>query len=242
MRRIRCAMCKQSFSRITKRHTENMHDMSIEQYREQYGPTSSEEAAAIVSTFAGGPQELFQAAARGMAPEEVSDMQANARLRVFSRQKRHAAIYASFGLMQMRMEHFKKSAELVSKIQEKLCDEEWRLEVDPDGKAISTKDLLEIGRYAQTDMKNVGEIFMRLMGQVVQDNKAVVTRPGAVEHAAFSGEHDQIPMPDVPGAEREKIRVLLERFVTTVTRERVIPAQEEPVVIEGEVRRAGEED
>ena len=229
MRGIQCAVCGLTYSRITENHTKAAHGMTIKEYRERYGPTTKDESLALASTFANG-NELFDAALRGMSPEEIADAQANARLRVFSRQKRYASLYAAFGLMEMRMRHFKKSAEIAERVQAKLCDESWRMEMDEGGNPVSTELLLEIGRYAQTDMKNVGEIFLRLLGQVVQDNKAVVTRPGAVDHSAFTGEYDNISIPDIPGHEREKIRVLMERWVYEVEKN-----QRDKGVIDGEV-------
>ena len=80
---IKCAICGRTFSRITTAHTQAAHNLTLEQYREQYGATTKNESTALVST-PDGPLSLFEAAARGMSPDEMNDLQANSRLRIFS--------------------------------------------------------------------------------------------------------------------------------------------------------------
>ncbi len=240
MRTIQCALCGRSFTRISDTHTQKNHGISVKEYGKKYGPITPEEAMTKVS-IRDGETSLFEAAAKGMSPEELSDIQASARLRIFSKNKRYASLYAVFGLMDRRMKHFEKSSELAEKVQAKLCDESWRLEMDENGKALSNEDLIDLGRYAQMDMKNIGEIFLRLLGQVVQDNKAVITRPGAVEHSAFTGEYDRIDIPNIPGHEREKVRIFMERLVFDVQRRAESGNPPElPNVIEGEVQSVTE--
>jgi len=236
--RVQCAVCGQKFNRITARHVKE-HGMTLDEYQSKYGPVTP---AALVRVLrdTDTAENILASAIRKMSPEELADLQTAARLQVFSQERRGAALFAVFGMLKIRMEHFQKSAELASKIQSKLCDEEWRLERHEDGTPVTTKELIDLGYFAQADMKRTEELLMRLVNMVVQDNKAVVSRPGAADHSAFTGEHDGVTLPDVPSQEREKIRNIFE-FVTQLAREEAAKAakkspedEDSDMVIEGE--------
>lgn len=228
MRRIQCVLCGRYFSRISAKHLKDVHGITVKKYRSEYGPATPKEARALTTTS--DNRSLLEAAMRSLSPEELSDMTASTRLRVFSQEKRHASVYAAFGMMEARLKHFQQTAALVEKIHEKLCTESWRLEMDQKGEAISTADLLKIVEYAQTDMKHASEVVMRVLNDVVQDNRAVVSRPNLTEQTAFTGDVDRIPVSGVPGHEREKIRVMAERIFVEVQRRQQGTNKDEDVI------------
>lgn len=208
--RLQCAICGLYLSQITDKHLRR-HGMTIEEYEERFGARDIDTLTnKLRETFT--KEDFAELIVSSLSREELVDAIASADLRVFPTKAKMQLLIEGIMTSRMRLESSIKSGELLAAVRESMKQQVF---CRTDGEPPSIKELKMIADIALADIRIAADTTSKMNSLIVHDNRvaAAMTVQGAGE-GSFSGEKDKLP--NISGHEREKVRLLMEKLVSEV--------------------------
>jgi len=211
--KVQCALCGQWYKQLTVSHFNRYHpEMSLEKYKEVYGPTTAREAA-----VASLPTEVLSPVATKLVEQIMSDeslvrdLTAKIGDGLFGQVMRGTTTKALVTVLQTRLAALERAAHNVNRVNSELFDD-WRVtQGREDGGPTPTKDLIDMAKVGQSELRDIAETVLRMGQMAVLDGQRNIGPNFNIQ--VFSGEHEKVVMPEgLTPQRREQMRRLVDRF------------------------------
>lgn len=211
--KVQCALCGRRYRQITVSHLARFHpEISLEKYKEVYGPTTQKTLAASAL-----PAEALSPIATRLVEQIMSDenlvkdLTAKIGDGLFGQSMRGTTTKALLTILQTRLAALEKAAQNVNRVNNELFDD-WRVtQGREDGGPTPTRDLIDMAKVGQSELRDIAESILRLGQMAVLDGQRNIGPNFNIQ--VFSGEHEKVVMPEgLTPQRREQMRLLVDKF------------------------------
>jgi len=211
--KVQCALCGRRLKQITVSHLTRFHpEMSLDKYKEIYGATTPKVLAATAL-----PAEVLSPIATQLVEQImgdenlVKDLTAKIGDGLFGQAMRGTTTKALLTILQTRLAALEKAAQNVNRVNSELFDD-WRIQAGrDDGGPTPTRDLIDMAKVGQSELRDIAESILRLGQMAVLDGQRNIGPNFNIQ--VFSGEHEKVVMPDgLTPQRREEMRLLVDKF------------------------------